>query len=63
MAAILPDVGTGWRYHVAAFQIIIMTKGWARFMYEDKEFLVEAGDVVQQSGRRNSAQWIARVRR
>lgn len=25
-----------------------MTKGWARFMYEDQETLVEAGDVVHQ---------------
>jgi len=25
-----------------------MTKGWARFMYEDKPTLVEAGDVVHQ---------------
>ena len=24
------------------------TQGWARFMYEDKETLVEAGDVVHQ---------------
>jgi len=43
-----PEEGTGWHYHVADFQIIIMTKGWARFMYEDKECRVEAGDVVQQ---------------
>ena len=40
--------GTGWHYHVAEFQIVIMTKGWARFMYEDKPTLVEAGDVVHQ---------------
>jgi quercetin dioxygenase-like cupin family protein len=25
-----------------------MTKGWAKFMYEDKVTLVEAGDVVHQ---------------
>jgi quercetin dioxygenase-like cupin family protein len=30
------------------FQIVIMTKGWARFMYEDKSTLVQAGDVVHQ---------------
>jgi len=30
----------------AIFQIVIMTKGWARFMYEDKATLVQAGDVV-----------------
>jgi quercetin dioxygenase-like cupin family protein len=43
-----PETGTGWHYHVADFQIVIMMKGWARFMYEDKETLVEAGDVVHQ---------------
>ncbi len=43
-----PQDGTGWHYHVAEFQIVIMTKGWARFMYEDKPTLVEAGDVVHQ---------------
>lgn len=40
--------GTGWHRHEADFQIVIMTKGWARFMYEDQETLVEAGDVVHQ---------------
>ncbi len=40
--------GTGWHYHVAEFQIVIMTKGWARFMYEDKVTLVNAGDCVHQ---------------
>ena len=43
-----PEEGTGWHYHVADFQIVIMTKGWARFMYGDKEYLVEAGDCVHQ---------------
>ena len=43
-----PEEGTSWHYHVADFQIVIMTKGWARFMYEDKEYLVEAGDCVHQ---------------
>jgi len=43
-----PTEGTGWHYHVAEFQIVIMTKGWARFMYEDKETLVEAGDCIHQ---------------
>jgi mannose-6-phosphate isomerase-like protein (cupin superfamily) len=43
-----PENGTGWHYHVAEFQIVIMTKGWAKFMYEDKVTLVEAGDVVHQ---------------
>lgn len=36
--------GTGWHFHVADFQIVIMTKGWARFMYEDQDTLVAAGD-------------------
>lgn len=43
-----PSGGTGWHYHVADFQIVIMIKGWARFMYEDKETLVSAGDCVHQ---------------
>lgn len=43
-----PQAGTGWHYHVADFQIVLMTKGWARFMYEDKETLVKAGDCIQQ---------------
>lgn len=43
-----PVDGTGWHYHVAQFQIVIMNKGWAKFMYEDKVTLVEAGDVVHQ---------------
>ncbi|WP_216859625.1 cupin domain-containing protein [Polynucleobacter sp. UB-Tiil-W10] len=43
-----PENGTGWHYHVAEFQIVIMTKGWAKFMYEGKVTLVEAGDVVHQ---------------
>jgi mannose-6-phosphate isomerase-like protein (cupin superfamily) len=45
----LPPVdGTGWHKHECDFQIVIMTKGWARFMYEDKPTLVKAGDVVHQ---------------
>lgn len=43
-----PEEGTGWHRHVAEFHIVIMTKGWARFMYEDKETLVKAGDCVHQ---------------
>ncbi len=43
-----PENGTGWHRHEADFQIVIMTKGWARFMYEDKETLVKAGDCVHQ---------------
>jgi mannose-6-phosphate isomerase-like protein (cupin superfamily) len=43
-----PEKGTGWHRHEAEFHIVIMTKGWAKFMYEDKETLVEAGDCVHQ---------------
>ena len=43
-----PTVGTGWHYHEAEFQIVLMLKGWAKFMYEDKDTLVEAGDCVHQ---------------
>ncbi len=43
-----PQNGTGWHRHVADFQIVIMMKGWARFMYGDTETLVEAGDCVHQ---------------
>ena len=47
-AAKPPVDGTGWHYHVCDFQIVVMLKGWAKFMYEDKETLVKAGDVVHQ---------------
>lgn len=40
--------GTGWHRHEADFQIVLMTKGWAKFMYEDKITLVKAGDCVHQ---------------
>ena len=43
-----PGGSTGWHKHLCEFQIVIMTKGWARFMYEDKSTLVQAGDVVHQ---------------
>ena len=43
-----PEDGTGWHRHDCDFQIVIMVKGWARFMYEDKPTLVQAGDVVHQ---------------
>jgi quercetin dioxygenase-like cupin family protein len=43
-----PTDGTGWHRHVADFQIVIMMKGWAKFMYDDKVTLVEAGDCVHQ---------------
>ena len=43
-----PENGTGLHRHDCDFQIVIMVKGWARFMYEDKPTLVQAGDVVHQ---------------
>jgi quercetin dioxygenase-like cupin family protein len=43
-----PEQGTGWHRHVAEFHIVVMLKGWARFMYEDREHLVAAGDCVHQ---------------
>ena len=43
-----PEKGTGWHRHEADFHIVIMLKGWARFMYEDKETRVAAGDCVHQ---------------
>ena len=43
-----PEKGTGWHRHEADFHIVIMLKGWARFMYDDKETLVAAGDCVHQ---------------
>ena len=43
-----PEAGTGWHHHDASFHIVIMLKGWAKFMYEDKETLVAAGDCVHQ---------------
>ena len=43
-----PEKGTGWHRHEAEFHIVLMPKGWARFMYGDEETLVEAGDCVHQ---------------
>jgi quercetin dioxygenase-like cupin family protein len=43
-----PEKGTGWHQHGAEFHIVLMLKGWAKFMYEDKETLVSAGDCVHQ---------------
>jgi quercetin dioxygenase-like cupin family protein len=43
-----PEKGTGWHRHEAAFQIVYMTQGWAKFMYGDQITLVEAGDCVHQ---------------
>ena len=47
-ANMAPEKGTGWHRHEAEFQIVFMTKGWAKFMYGDQETLVEAGDCVHQ---------------
>ena len=47
-ADMAPEKGTGWHRHEAEFQIVIMIKGWAKFMYDDKETLVAAGDCVHQ---------------
>ena len=44
-----PEQGTGWHVHEAQFHIVYMLRGWARFMYEDRETLVEAGDCVHQA--------------
>ena len=43
-----PETGTGWHRHEVKFHIVIMLKGWAKFMYEDKDTLVKAGDCVHQ---------------
>jgi hypothetical protein len=43
-----PEKGTGWHRHEADFQIVIMTKGWAKFMYGDQVTLVEAGDTISR---------------
>ncbi len=47
-ANMAPEKGTGWHRHEAEFHIVLMLKGWAKFMYEDKETLVAAGDCVHQ---------------
>ena len=44
-----PEQGTGWHLHGAQFHIVYMLKGWARFMYEERETLVQAGDCVHQA--------------
>jgi mannose-6-phosphate isomerase-like protein (cupin superfamily) len=43
-----PEQGTGWHQHQAEFHIVIMLKGWARFMCEGTEHLVAAGDCMHQ---------------
>jgi len=44
-----PETGTGWHTHQLTFHIVYMLKGWAKFMYNDVETLVEAGDCVHQT--------------
>jgi quercetin dioxygenase-like cupin family protein len=43
-----PEKGTGWHRHEADFHIVVMLKGWARFMYGETQTLVQAGDCVHQ---------------
>src|SRR5579862_8984203 len=43
-----PEKGTGWHRHEAEFHMVLMLRGWARFMYEDQVTLVSAGDCVHQ---------------
>lgn len=43
-----PQRGTGWHRHEAEFHVVVMIKGWARFMYGTQDTLVEAGDCVHQ---------------
>ena len=43
-----PEKGTFWHQHQAAFHIVLMLKGWAKFMYEGHEHLVAAGGCVHQ---------------
>lgn len=44
-----PKEGTGWHTHQLDFHIVYMLTGWAKFMYDDKVTLVEAGDTVHQN--------------
>jgi quercetin dioxygenase-like cupin family protein len=47
-AEIAPQKGTGWHLHEAHFHMVLMLKGWARFMTGKKETLVAAGDCVHR---------------
>lgn len=40
--------GTGMHYHMLDFHIVYMIKGWAKFIYDGVDTLVEAGDCVHQ---------------
>jgi quercetin dioxygenase-like cupin family protein len=44
-----PEAGTGWHRHAADFLLLLVLKGWARFMYGERETLVSAGDCVHQA--------------
>lgn len=48
-ANLAPKLGAGWHRHEADYHIVSMLKDWARFVYGDKETLVEAGDCVHQA--------------
>lgn len=43
-----PVEGTGWHIHEADFHVVYMIKGWAKFMYGDKDTLVSTGDCIHQ---------------
>ena len=43
-----PEKDTGWHRHEAELRIVLMLNGWAKFMFEDKETLLSAGDCVHQ---------------
>ena len=47
-AAKAPQRGTPWHRHEALFHILFMTRGWAKFMHEDRLTLLEAGDCLHQ---------------
>ena len=50
-ANLSPQPVNDWHYHKVGFNIIYMLKGWAKFMYNDKVTVIEAGDcIVQPSG-------------
>jgi hypothetical protein len=44
-----PEKGARWHVHEANFQILVMCKGWTRFVYEGKDTLVSRGDCVQEA--------------
>lgn len=42
--------GTGWHTHDANLHVMVMQKGWAKFMFGNVETLVNTGDVVNLTG-------------